>query len=345
MPAGRPKSGKTTMQDIADHLDISKVSVSKALNGKDGISNELRRSIISTAQEMGYERILVESVQRFAFIVSKHFFLETDAFYSEMYYRFSYQCLAMGASATLVIVSNIDEENLHLPAQLQIEEFSGIAVAGEMSDEFLLLLEKLHRPMVLMDFESHAVNASFILTDNYHWSALVTQKLVDLGHKKIGFVGQPGATNSITDRFFGYRRTLLHNGLPFQEEWVLVNNDISTGLYTSSISLPKDMPTAFVCHCDMAAHYLLAVLNEHGYQCPRDVSIMSFDNTRLAETCCPPLTSVNIDPRAFARQALELLTNEKLRQVNRRIYLPTALVERSSVAPFAPSRSTGEQNR
>ena len=195
MPSGRPKSTKTTMQDIADHLDISKVSVSKALNGKGGVSNELRRTIINAAQEMGYDRIPTETVpqQRFAFVVSKHFFLETDAFYSEMYYRFSYQCLEMGATASLIIVSNGDEENLRLPAQLQMEEFSGIAVAGEMSDAFLRLLEKPGRPLVLMDFESYAVSGHSILTDNYHWGSLITQKLVDMGHKKIGFVGQPGS--------------------------------------------------------------------------------------------------------------------------------------------------------
>ena len=333
MAPGRPKSGKTTMQDIADHLDISKVSVSKALNGKGGISDELRRTILNTAQEMGYGRLPTETIHRFAFIVSKHFFLETDAFYSEMYYRFSYQCLEMGASAALIIVSNGDEENLRLPAQLQMEEFDGIAVAGEMSDDFLRLLEKPDRPLVLMDFESHAVSANALLTDNYHWASLITQKLVDLGHQKIGFVGQPGATNSITDRFFGYRRTLLSNHLPFKEEWVLVNNDTPTGLYMSNISLPEDMPTAFVCHCDMAAHYLLATLNEHGYHCPDDVSIISFDNTRLAETCCPALTSVGIDPRAFARQALELLLNADLRNASSRLYLPAALVERKSVGP------------
>ena len=333
MAPGRPKSGKTTMQDIADRLDISKVSVSKALNGKPGISDELRRTILSVAQEMGYDRMPAETVHRFAFIVSKHFFLETDAFYSEMYYRFSYQCLEMGASATLIIVSSGDEENLRLPVPLQMEEFSGIAVAGEMSDAFLRLLEKPGRPLVLMDFESYAVSGHSILTDNYHWASLVTQKLVDMGHRKIGFVGQPGSTKSITDRYFGYRRTLLNNGLPFREDWVLVNNDVATGLYTSSTVLPQEMPTAFICHCDMAAHYLLGTLRGYGYECPRDVSVISFDNTRLAETCCPPLTSVDIEPREFSRLALELLTNESLRSANNRYYLPASLVERRSAGP------------
>ena len=93
------------------------------------------------------------------------------------------------------------------------------------------------------------------------------------------------------------------------------------------------MPTAFICHCDMAAYYLLATLNEHGYQCPKDVSIISFDNTRLAETCCPALTSVDIEPRAFVSIALDLLVNENLRNATTRFYLPARLVERNSVAP------------
>lgn len=334
MAIGRPKSSKATMQDIADSLHISKVSVSKALNNRGGVSDDLRRSILAAAQQLGYEHLSVEAAQplHFAFVVSKHFFLETDAFYSEMYYHFSRQCPKVGATVTLVIVSNRDEEAPRLPEQLQ-GDFSGIAVAGEMSDAFLRLLEKPGRPLVLMDFESYAVSSYSITTDNYHWGSLVTQKLVDMGHQKIGFVGQSGSTKSITDRYFGYRRTLLHNGLPFSEDWVLVNNDRSTGLYTSSIVLPEDMPTAFICHCDMAAYYLLATLNERGYQCPKDVSIISFDNTRLAETCCPALTSVDIEPRAFVSIALDLLVNENLRNATTRFYLPARLVERNSVAP------------
>ena len=66
--------------------------------------------------------------------------------------------------------------------------------------------------------------------------------MVDQGHKKSGFVGQHGATNSITDRYFGYRRTLLNNGLPFSEDWVLVNNDLPTGLYRSNIALRRTCP-------------------------------------------------------------------------------------------------------
>ena len=333
MPPGRPKSGKTTMQDIADRLGISKVSVSKALNRKPGISEALRGKVFAAAREMGYEQMPSEQADRFAFVVSKHFFLETDAFYSEMYYHFNRMCIEKGISTALIIVGNADMEQCRLPVQLQAEEYSGVAIAGQMPDSFVRMLEKPGRPLVLMDFDSRDVSACALLTENYRWGALVTQRLLDEGHRAIGFVGQPGATTSITDRYLGYRRTLLLARLPFREDWVLVNNDNDTGLYTSDIALPRDMPTAFVCHCDMAAYYLLGTLRQNGIECPRDVSVISFDNTRLAETCRPALTSVNIDTMAFARKALELLTNPELQEANRRVFLSAALVERQSVGP------------
>ena len=334
MPSGRHKSGKPTMQDIADRLGISKVSVSKALNGKPGISKKLRGEISAAAREMGYRLGAQETPKRFAFVVSKRFFLETDAFYSEMYYEFSKLCLDQGDSATLIIVSGGDLAQRRLPPQLLAEDFDGVAVAGEIPDDFLRLMEKPGRPLVLMDFESSAVSACSLLTDNYHWAGVITQLLVDQGHARIGFIGQPGATRSITDRYFGYRRTLLLNRLPFRDDWVLVNNDTATGLYTFHIALPEDLPTAFVCHCDMAAYYLIATLNQRGLQCPQDVSVISFDNTRLAETCIPPLTSVGIDTAAFAQKALELLTHSELRGASRRIYLQASLVRRQSVRPL-----------
>ena len=333
MPPGRHKSGKITMQDIADRLGISKVSVSKAMNRKPGVSNALRRTIFSTAMEMGYEGIPAEKPQRFAFIVSQHFFLETDLFYSKMYYQFNQECLEKGISTSLIIVSHKNVQQGELPTQLVMEEFNGIAVAGEMPDKFLRLVKKLDVPMVLMDFDSTAVDACSLVTANYHWSSRVTQRLIDLGHKKIGFVGRPGSTKSITDRYFGYRRSLLLNGLPYKEEWVLINNDPGTGLYTPNIDFPEDMPTAFVCHCDMAAYYLLIALKQRGLQCPKDVSVISFDNTRLAETCSPPLTSVAIDTKAFAHKAIELLAGPECHDARQRFHMPASLVERESVAP------------
>ena len=334
MPPGRIKTGRPTMQDIADRLGISKVSVSKALRGQRGVSAELRQKITQTAQSMGYDLAPSSEHYRFAFLVSKHFFLETDAFYSAMYYYFNQKCFTAGHSASLIIVNNGDGRPPELPAELQKESFHGFAIAGEMDDAYLQMLSRCQRPMVLMDFESQSVNCSAILQENYYWGFRTTEYLIGQGHEKIGFVGPVGSTGSITDRYFGYRKALMMHRLPCRNEWQLVNNDPQSGVYTAHISLPEDMPTAFVCHCDMAAQYLLNTLSLRNLRCPRDVSVVSFDNTKLAQINQPPLTSVSIDIRAFAQQAIQTLTAmlENGPQEPRHIYLPSTLILRESVA-------------
>lgn len=333
MAVGCGASGKTTMQDIADHLGISKVSVSKAMNMQKGVSEELRKKIFLVAEELGYARVLNEGHCSFAFVVTKKFFLDTDGFYSEMYYYFDKYCLAEGHKVTMFIVNSTDEKEAKLPQQLVREPFDGIAVAGEIRATFLQKLGALGKPIVLMDFSSDLLSCSSILTDNYHWGYKATQYLIEKGHKKIGFVGDVGVTASITDRYFGYRRALLLHDLPYNKAWKLVNNNSDNGLYYTNIDLPEDMPTAFVCHCDMAAHFLINAFEMHGLHCPEDVSAISFDNTKLANTNRPPLTSINIDIRTFARQAIDDLVGiiHHNRQAPVRSYIPSNLVERASI--------------
>lgn len=333
MASGRGPSGKTTMQDIANHLGISKVSVSKAMNMQKGVSEELRKKIFQVAEELGYARGAGGGNYAFAFIVSKNFFLDTDAFYSEMYYYFNKYCISEGHTVVLFIINTADEREAKLPPQLTREHFDGIAIAGEMRPSFLQKLGNLGKPTVLMDFNSDVLNCNAILTDNYYWGYHATHYLIRKGHQKIGFIGDVGATASITDRYFGYRRALLFHGLSHREDWLLVNNNNENGLYYTNIALPQEMPTAFVCHCDMAAHYLLNALSMHGIRCPEDVSVVSFDNTKLASTNQPPLTSVNIDIRSFARHAIDSLTEtlQNGKQAPTHSYIPSNLVERDSV--------------
>jgi DNA-binding LacI/PurR family transcriptional regulator len=79
-------------------------------------------------------------------------------------------------------------------------------------------------------------------------------------------------------------------------------------------------------------------LKQHGLQCPGDVSIISFDNTRLAEACSPPLTSVGLDQKTFAAKALELLIHPDQSPLCGSIYLPAFLAERQSTQPLPPRK-------
>ena len=119
---------KVTMQDIADRLGITKVSVSKALNGQPGISAQTRARILEAAVQMGYAGKARETdrPKRFAMLVAKRFFLETDGFYTEIAYHLNEFSLRDGHQIYTVVLSAEAEEALELPDVLQDPLFDGI---------------------------------------------------------------------------------------------------------------------------------------------------------------------------------------------------------------------------
>ena len=76
-----------------------------------------------------------------------------------------------------------------------------------------------------------------------------------------------------------------HTQSGYKHQLASVNNNTETGVYTLDIDLPDPLPDAFVCHCDMAAYFLIQRLTMCGIKVPEDVSVISFDNTKLSESC------------------------------------------------------------
>ncbi|WP_274364372.1 LacI family DNA-binding transcriptional regulator [Paenibacillus thermotolerans] len=323
-----------TMQAIADHLGITKVSVSKALNNQPGVSEELKQRILEVSAQMGYskrgsQKQAKEDV-KLAFLISKRFFLESDNFYTQIYYYLSKECAQKNVNLSLYIVNSKDEDNLVLP--FSYGALDGVFIAGEFKNSFIEAIVNLNIPVVAIDFYNHHIQADCIITDNFYASYLATLHLIDKGHKNIGFVGDPNYTSSVLDRFYGYLKAIRGNGLEFREEWNIVNND-SSGAYIMDYALPDKLPSAFICHCDMAAWHLMQRFKTLGISVPDQVSLVSFDNTELSRNCTPPLTTIDISKREFAQKSFQqmLWRLNNMTGEPQRIYIHTKLIERNSV--------------
>lgn len=304
-------SKRVTMQNIADKLGVTKVSVSKALNGQIGIGDELRQKILETSASMGYDinaRLKAQKVYTFAFVVNKRFFLETDRFYSIIHYHLNKQCIGLGHNLVLIVL-NEAEENEKVPLQsLCKDTLDGIFLVGHISNDYIDdLMQRVNVPVIALDSYRDGMNSDFILADNFQLGYQAALQMINRGHKHIGFVGQVFSTSSITDRFFGYIKAMTANNLPVREDWFLVNNDPSTGYYTSNITLPEEMPTGFVCHCEMAAYFLKQTLEQEGLRIPDDISVVAFDNTEISRTTMENLTTFNIGRHEIAEMALKIM--------------------------------------
>jgi LacI family transcriptional regulator len=160
----------------------------------------------------------------------------------------------------------------------------------------------------------------------------MTTHLINAGHRRIGFIkGHPNHMAS-DDRLFGYRRALDRAGISFDPVLVADGEfDFESGVRAGNhfLDLP-DRPTAiFAANDDMAAG-VLAVAHDRNIDLPGELSVAGFDDTTLARTVWPPLTTIHQPMAELARTAAEILIAGG--DITHR-RLPHQLIERASVAP------------
>lgn len=299
------------MSDIAEKLNISIVTVSKALADKDGVSDELRLKIKQLAGEMGYTynstaKSLKEGhTYNIGILVPERFLGKTMSFYWVLYQNISKELMKKDYYAIFEILKLADEENLILPKMIQDQKVDGIIILGQAKRNYVKAVKETDVPMICMDFYENIPDVDTIVTDNFYGTYLLTDYLIENGHRDIGFVGNIKATSSIQDRYLGYYKALIENDIPYNSHWT-ISDRIDSGAYIE-IALPDKMPTAFVCNCDETAYRLIKELQQSGFRVPEDISVVGFDNYLISEICDPPITTVEVDMKAMAQTGVEMI--------------------------------------
>lgn len=294
---------KVSMQDIADYVGVSKVTVSKVLRGKSDISEPMRRKILDAVANLGYiylgDKTERRKTSKISVLTAEHFFGGTDCFYVKLYKHLSEELAKMNVDAVLGIVDQESESNLIIPESLKGRQFDGIIVMGQLSRKYLKKLMENDIPLVFLDFYYEGFDVTSVNTDNFFGTYELTARLIQCGHTKIGFVGNIDYTSSIQDRFLGYYKALIEHHIPINWEWIL-NDRYDDGHYLD-IKLPETMPSAFVCNCDEVAALLIKNLERHGLHVPQDISVTGFDDSAHATRSNPAITTVHVNLEEMAR--------------------------------------------
>ncbi|HHT88231.1 MAG TPA: LacI family transcriptional regulator [Clostridiales bacterium] len=296
-----------TMKDIAIKLGVSTVTVSKALSGKEGVSNEVRELIKHTAEEMGYRyNALGKSMREgrnynIGILIAEQFMHES-AFYSKMYQALIKEMMKFDYFGILEIISGHDERKLVMPHILKKNKVDGIILLGQMHRDYIRMIDNTNIPYIFLDFVDDTFNVDTIISDNVYGAYEITKYLISHGHSKIGFVGNQLATTSITDRYIGFYKALLENKLEIKEEWIINDRD-EYGNFID-LRLPKELPTAFVCNCDKIAYELILLLKKKGIRVPNDVSVVGYDNYIYATLSDPQITTVEVNVEAMSEMAV-----------------------------------------
>jgi LacI family transcriptional regulator len=309
------KSGRqgrrATIKDVAAKAGVSFMTVSRAINGRDGIRPETRAAVMAAIEALGYKpnaaaRSLVTSGElRIGVIYSN----PSAAFMSEFLTGAFEEAASLGAR--LVILRAPKGEN---PSSKSLKDFiasglSGVLLTPPLGDSVALLrmFAKAHLPTATVAAYA-ADDAISVRIDDRQAAYEMSRHLLDLGHRRIGFiVGNPDQAAS-AERLAGFYAAVRE----FEDvEASIAQGDFSfaSGLVAAEQLLDRDPPPTaiFASNDDMAAA-VVSVAHRRHLDVPQQLTVVGFDDTMTAVTMWPPLTTVHQPVRDLAAEALRLLS-------------------------------------
>lgn len=304
------------LADIAEKLGISTVSVSKALSGQKGVSEEMREKIKKLADEMGYKQPSAQKKDNsrksynIGVLIAESYLDKYGSFYWQLYQMVATRAVAKECFTLLETVNDVEEQEHEIPKLVSEQKVDGMIIIGKMEDDYLeFLKESVKIPMIYLDFCNEKQDSDAVISDSYYGAYCLTNYLFDMGHTKIAYVGTLLSTGSITDRYLGYVKSLLEHGIEPRKDWIIKDRAARTGKIDelNMLKLPEEMPTAFLCNCDLTASYMIKKLQEKGYRVPEDISVAGYDNYLFPGLCDIPLTTYEVDMKEMARCAINTL--------------------------------------
>ncbi|MEH7302181.1 LacI family DNA-binding transcriptional regulator [Neobacillus drentensis] len=335
---------KVSMQDIADRLNISKNSVSQALSGKPGVSEETRQLVQKVADELGYQYAGSRKQKqpehttgpKNIALIASDFAFSLVSFFGEIYLSVEKEVRERGMNLFIESINSESKEKLILPSLLSNHQIDGILILSHISTDYIAKVIDTGIPTVLIDHHEPSLQADAILTNNRFGAFSAVEHLIQLGHQEIGFVGDVHFSPSYQERLDGYLLALRNYGLEPKHEFIFTNAQEDLGELNQYFEALDTKPSAWFCVNDGHGFLITSLLQQKGYKVPEDVSVCNFDNGQLSQIATPKITTMDIDLKYFGKKAVEQLwwrihhRDEPIQE----ILLPTKLLVRDSTAKF-----------
>ena len=330
-----------TLREIARLAKVSTATASRAINHVPTVDPVLARRIRKVVEKEGYfpntnARALVRGHSRsLGLIVSEI----TNPFFPEIVQTFA----KLGVQHDYeILLSSIDHDPrlLETTARQMIERRVGGVAILTFGDELPLIdaLTARNVPVFVVDADSSGPLLKTVQIDYEHGIRQAVQHLAALGHERIAFIGGPRDLKTATIRRSAVEKCMKEIGLErLPELFVDGDHTIEAGMKAlSALAAMPDRPSAVLCSNDMTAIGVMRAAFDLGLNIPRDLSVVGFDDIRLAQFMAPPLTTVQMSQTEIAQLSFSALLDslEPTRHGNgRQMYsMKTNLILRQSTA-------------
>jgi LacI family transcriptional regulator len=303
------------IREIAKRAKVSTATVSRTINRVPTVDPQLAKRVWKVVDELGYypntqARSLVSGRSRiFGLIVSEI----TNPFFPEIVQ--SFEDIAIEHNYEIMLTSTVyDPKRMALAVRRMIERrVDGVAILTfGMEDSLIADLRFRKLPLVFVDVGPAVAGVGNIRIDYQNGIRQAVQHLAALRHVRIAFVSGPLHLKSALARKSAFEESMREIDLEVLPELMAVGDHTMEGGMRALAKLADlhPRPTGIVCSNDMSAIGVMREAYGCGISIPRDLSVVGFDDIRLAQFMTPPLTTVQMSQSELAKLAFHALMNE-----------------------------------
>ena len=339
----------TTIKDVARRAGVSISTVSHVINNSRAVGDESRRRVEEAMAELGYQpntlarNLRRRQTQSIGMIVPDN----ANPFFAEIARAIEDSSFDQNHSVILCNTEgDLAKQTAYTDLLIQNQVAGIVFVAAGVSTELVEDLRRRRVPLVVVDRAVPGVEVNAVLTNHCQGGRLATQHLIDLGHRRIACISAGSELSPSADRVTGYLETLRENDVPVTKELVVPGDfQYESGYHAANVllDLPQPPTAVFACN-DLMAVGCISAAAERSLRVPEDLSVVGFDDVRLASFTNPPLTTVAQPIWQIGNLAVEMLM-ERIENIDAQMrveQLDTQLVERRSTAQAGTKRNKGE---
>lgn len=327
---------KVTIEDVVKKSGVSYVTVSRVISNAPNVRESNRKKVLDAIEELGF----IPSAAARTLATGKSFVIAMfvsnlgDDYMNSIIKEVNDQLLSKGYLLSLSICEEEDgPPNTSFLSQSRVD--GAILLIPNQEKYFIEIFKSKKIPFVVIDNQTMDEDIPSVLSDNITGGYIATKHLIDLGHKKIGFIGARGYSLSTMERQLGANRALAETSLT---PYAIMNGnyDQPTG-YNAIMQWEKEgkIPEAIFAFDDHIAVGAINALKDLGLSVPKDVSVCGFDDSVLSNDYTPRITSLRQSTKEMAVSAIErlLATIDGRESASYAIRFSPKLVVKDSTSP------------
>lgn len=307
-----------TIRDVAKLAEVSVSTVSLAFSSPGRVSPRTLEKIRSAAAAVGYVADpLAQSLARgrsrmIGFVVGN----VGNPFFGDIRRELENYALEHEHFVLITDSSGKTDRERDLIEHLIGLKIAGLALApSSFGPDYVKFVESIKVPMVCFDQKVTGIERDFVGSDNFLAGAMLTEHLLQLGHRRIAFIAGPQHMHTASERYRGFVETMASAGVEVNPNYVVDGQFTRSAGYEAAMRLliQPERPTAILGANNAVALAALQAMQELGFSCPDDISLAMIDNVQWSSVITPRITMVVQDTlqlgNIIARRLLHRITD------------------------------------